>query len=222
MVRKAGQHSRHLNARTPNAGLQQKHLRGKSEPTRQKLNAGLEDQRGTKRTYAANCPRPAYAVARHKRGQTYAAASSNLRGARSTASPPARQPGHPWIDCPNFSSRSLDARPGADLGVATGWLEHEVVGTARSLACWPQGRLSAPLLFWLVLGGHWLRAPRALSFPAVLLLAPSGLYLLLGYLRGLGLAPSSSASCASPIWVEGVQTCLGLERKRMHNQLKCC
>ena len=52
--------------------------------------------------------------------------------------------------------------------------------------------------------------------------APSGLYLLLGHLRGLGLAPSSSASCASPIWVEGAQTCLGLERKRMHSQLRCC
>ena len=49
--------------------------------------------------------------------------------ARSTAIPLARQSGHPWIGCPNFSSRSLDARPGADLGVSTGWLEHEVAGT---------------------------------------------------------------------------------------------
>ena len=111
-------------------------------------------------------------------------------------------PGHPLIDCPNFSSRSLDARPGADLGVATGWLEREVVGTecGPSLAG-PGADCRLPFCFgwYLAATGCALLAP---SSPAVLLLAPSGLYLLLGYLRGLGLAPSSSASCASPIWVE--------------------
>ena len=40
--------------------------------------------------------------------------------ARSTASLLARQPGHPLIDCPNFSSHSRDARPGVDLGATVG------------------------------------------------------------------------------------------------------
>ena len=79
----------------------------------------------------------------------------------------------PWIDCPNFSSRSRDARPGVDLGVATGCLEREAVGTecGPSLVG-PGADCRLPFCF----GWHFAAIGCALLAPSVLPRRPACIY----------------------------------------------